>query len=170
MNRSGASAAFGPLLMVLAVPAGLPGLGSLAAPAVGFAAMALGIQVAAGRATPWIPERARRWLTPGPALRPLARKVLRSLRRARRIPMPPLPSWLVGAAVAWTGFLLLLPLAIVPLSNTLPALALGLLGGGLTPSRSALGWLGLGLSGAFTAFLALLADLILAALAALLRS
>ncbi|HJW32885.1 MAG TPA: exopolysaccharide biosynthesis protein [Holophagaceae bacterium] len=170
MTRPGAPVGFGPLLMVLAVPASLPGLGSLAAPAVGLAAMALGAQVALGRVTPWIPEQARRWLTPGPGLRPLVRKVLRGLRRARRVPMPSLPSWLVGAAVVWTGFLLLLPLAIVPLSNTLPALALGLLGGGLNPSRSALGWLGLGLSGAFTACLALIGDLILATLAALLRN
>ncbi len=162
--------AFGPLLMVLAVPASLPGLGSLAAPAVGLAAMALGIQVATGRTTPRIPDRAQRWLSPGPALRPLVRKVLRTLRGARRVPMPPLPAWLMGVAVTWTGFLLLLPLAIVPLSNTLPAIALGLLGGGLTPSRSALGWLGLGLSGAFTALLALLADLLIAALGALLRN
>lgn len=170
MRPPAAPRGFGPLLMVLAAPAALPGIGSLAAPAVGLAAMALGAQVASGRERPWIPERARRWLTPGPALRPFLRPLLRRLRGVRRLPMPPLPRWLVGATVAWTGFLLLLPLAVVPLGNALPALALGLLGGGLHPSRSALAWLGLGLSGAFTALLALLADLLLAALATLLRS
>lgn len=170
MIRAEAPLGFGPLLMVLAAPAALPGIGSLAAPAVGLAAMALGAQVALGREVPWIPERAHRWLTPGPALRPLARRVLRLLRKVRRVPLPAPPRWLVGATVAWTGFLLLLPLAVLPLSNAVPALALGLLGGGLHPSRGALAWLGLGLSGAFTATLTLLADVLIAALLALFRS
>lgn len=168
MTRPGPG--FGPLLMGLAAPAALPGLGSLAAPAVGLAAMALGWQVAAGRVRPWIPERARRWLGPVPALRPLTRRILRFLRGARRLPLPPLPRWLLGATVAWTGFLLLLPLAPVPFSNTLPAFALGLLGGGLHPARSAWAWAGLGLSGAFTTGLALAADLLLSALGALART
>jgi hypothetical protein len=161
---------FGPLLLTLAAPAALPGLGSLAAPAVGLAAMALGWQVVAGRTTPWIPERARRWLAPVPALRPWLRRALRPLRAARRFPLPAPPRWVVGAAVAWTGFLMLLPLAFVPLSNAIPAVALGLLGGGLNPTRSAWAWAGLGLSGTFTAFLALAAHLLLAALGALVRS
>ncbi|HJV91567.1 MAG TPA: exopolysaccharide biosynthesis protein [Holophagaceae bacterium] len=168
MNRPGPG--FASLLMGLAAPAALPGLGSVAAPAVGLAAMALGWQVAMGRTTPWIPERARRWLTPVPALRPLTRRVLRILRGFRRLPLPPLPRWLAGAAVAWTGFLLLLPLAPVPFSNALPAVALGLLGGGLHPTRSTWAWAGFGISGAFTAGLAWAADFLLAALAALLRT
>lgn len=168
MTRSGPG--FGPLLLTLAAPAALPGLGSLAAPAVGLAAMALGWQMATGRKTPWIPERARRWLAPVPALRPWLRRVVRPLRAVRHLPLPPPPRWVVGVAVAWTGFLMLLPLAFLPLSNAIPAVALGLLGGGMNPSRSAWAWAGLGVSGTFTAGLTLAVDLLIAAFGSLLGS
>ncbi len=168
MTRPGPG--FGPLLLTLAAPAALPGLGSLAAPAVGLAAMALGWQLATGRPFPWIPARAHRWLAPRPAFRPWLRRILGPLRFARRCPLPPPPRWVMGAGVAWTGFIMLLPLAFIPLSNAIPAAALALLGGGLHPSRSAWAWAGLGLSGTFTAFLALVADVLLGALGALLRS
>ena len=67
-----------------------------------------------------------------------------------------MPLLLAGTAVIWTSLVLFLPLVLIPLSNTLPSLALGLLGAGLALGRTFLAWLGLALSGAFTGAVVLL--------------
>ncbi len=118
--------------------------------------MALGLQLALGRPEPWIPHRAQSWLDQKGPGRRLLRRIKRLCGPLLRVPSPRMPLLLAGAAVAWTSFVLFLPLAVVPLSNTLPSLALGLLGAGLALGRGLLAWLGLALSGAFTGALALL--------------
>lgn len=148
---------YGSLLLLLAASSMLPGLGSLAAPAAGAAGMALGFQLAAGRPEPWMPERARTWLERKGIGRRLLRKVRKLCGPLLRLPSPRMPILVAGTAVAWTSLVLLLPLGVVPLSNTLPSLALALLGAGLALGRAALAWTGLALSGAFTGALALLA-------------
>ena len=71
---------------------------------------------------------------------------------------------LMTLTVAWSSLLLLLPLAFIPFSNMIPALSLGLVGAGLVARKSLFSWLGMVLSGGFTALLILLGEaLILAA-------
>jgi len=147
---------YGSLLLLVAAPAVLPGIGSLVAPLAGAAGMALGLQLALGRPDPWIPSRAQAWLDRKGPGRQLLRLIRRFCAPLLGLPSPRMPLLLAGAAVAWTSLVLFLPLALIPLSNTVPSLALGLLGAGLALGRAILAWLGLALSGAFTGALALL--------------
>lgn len=150
--------AYGTLLLVLAAPTLLPGLGVLAAPLAGLAGLAVGVQLVLGRRTPWVPDRARGWLADaslGPRLSLWLQAKFRPLRGLR---LPPLPRVLAGLAVFWSSLLLVLPLAFVPFSNLVPALALALLGAGLAARRSLFGWLGAALSGGYTAVLILLGE------------
>ncbi len=65
---------------------------------------------------------------------------------------------LAGLTVAWTGLLLVLPLALIPFSDMIPALALGFVGAGLAARRSLFSWLGMALSGGYTALLIILSE------------
>lgn len=152
--------AYGTLLLMLAAPALLPGLGTVAAPLAGLAGVAVGTQLLFGRRAPWLPARARGWIdaaTLGPRLALWIESRLRPLVRLRA---PGLPRVLAGLAVLWSSFLLALPLAFVPFGNLAPALALGLLGVGLAARRSLFGWLGAALSGGYTVLLILLGEAI----------
>lgn len=145
---------YGSLLILTAAPAVIPGLGSVAAPLSGFAAVLLGCQLAMGRPEPWLPERWRERLQGVSTLRRAEDRVLALAARWNLTAVPPMPRRVAGLAAAWAGFLLLLPLAVIPFSNTLPALALAALGAGLQGARALMGWLGLALLGTFTAALA----------------
>jgi hypothetical protein len=150
--------AYGTLLLVLAAPTLLPGLGFLTAPLAGLAGLAVGVQLAVGRRAPWMPSRARAWMDDaslGPRLSLWLQDRLRPLQGLR---LPRLPRVLAGLAVCWSSLLLVLPLVFVPFGNAIPALALALLGVGLAVRRSLFGWLGTALSGGYTAFLALLGE------------
>ncbi len=80
------------------------------------------------------------------------------LRPLLGLSAPRVPVILAGLAVAWTGLLLALPLAFIPFSNMIPALALGLVGAGLAARRSLFSWLGMALSGGYTALLIILGE------------
>jgi hypothetical protein len=150
--------AYGTLLLVLAVPTLLPGLGLLTAPLAGLAGLGVGVQLTLGRRAPWMPSRARAWMDDaslGPRLSLWLQARFQPLQGLR---LPRLPRVLAGLAVSWSSLLLVLPLALVPFGHTIPALALGLLGVGLAVRRSLFGWLGAALSGGYTAFLALLGE------------
>lgn len=150
--------AYGTLLLVLAVPTLLPGLGLVAAPLAGVAGLVVGVQLTLGRRAPWMPSRARAWMDDaslGPRLSLWLQDRLRPLQGLR---LPRLPRVLAGLAVCWSSLLLVLPLVFVPFGNAIPALALALLGIGLAVRRSLFGWLGTALSGGYTAFLALLGE------------
>jgi hypothetical protein len=99
--------------------------------AAGASLMALGTQMAQGRATPWMPERMNRLSLSGKFWRILITTAEKALSAGRRITRPRLPGLvrgvrarqLGGAIIAVSGLLLAVPLAGVPFSNTLPALA-----------------------------------------------
>lgn len=55
------------------------------------------------------------------------------------------------------------PLAFVPFSNTIPALSLGLVGAGLMVRKSLFSWLGMALSGGYTALLIILGETLILA-------
>lgn len=155
---------YGTLLLLLAAPSLLPGVGAVAAPLSGAACLALGFQLAAGRRIPWVPDRLQGWMSSS-ALGPrLSLWIQEHFRPLLGLPTPRFPLVLAGLTVAWTGLLLVLPLMFVPFSNMIPALALGLVGAGLAARRSLISWLGMALSGGYTALLIILGEaLILAA-------
>ena len=82
---------------------------------------------------------------------------------------PRFPGLLAGLTVAWSSLLLLLPLAFVPFSNTIPSLSVGLVGAGLLAHRSLLGWLGMLIAGSYTVALAFLGEALFLAAQALIR-
>ena len=155
---------YGALLLMLAAPTLVPGVGMIMAPLVGLVGLALGVQLAVGRPAPWMPDRTRVWVTSS-ALGPrLSLWIQERFRPWLRLPSPRFPKILAGLTVAWSSLLLLLPLAFIPFSNIIPALSLGLVGVGLVVRKSLFSWLGMVLSGGFTALLILLGEaLILAA-------
>ncbi len=155
--------AYGALLLVLAAPALVPGLGVLAAPLSGLAGILLGAQLVLGRRTPWVPARVRAWMAAVPLGPRLSLWLQERLRPLLRLPAPGLPRVLAGLTVAWSSLLLVLPLAFVPFGNVVPALALGLVGAGLAVRKSLLSWLGMALSGGYTALLIVLGEALLLA-------
>ncbi len=153
--------AYGALLLLLAAPSLVPGLGALAAPLSGLAGILLGAQLVLGRRQPWVPDRVRGWIEAVPVGPRLSLWIQQRLRPVLRIPAPGFPRVLAGLTVAWSGLLLVLPLALIPFSNTVPALSLGLVGAGLAVRKSLLSWLGMALSGGYTALLVLLGEALL---------
>lgn len=152
---------YGALLLMLAAPSVLPGIGAVAAPLAGAASLALGLQLALGRRVPWMPDGLRTWMstsTLGPRLSLWIQARVPAFLRA---PMPRFPALLAGLTVAWSSLLLLLPLAFVPFANAVPALSLGLIGLGLASHRSHFGWMGMALSGGWTALLAAFGEALL---------
>ena len=99
--------------------------------AAGASLIALGGQMARGRATPWLPERMNQLSLSGRFWRILITTAEKALRAGRRLTRPRLPGLargtkarqLGGVIIALSGFLLAVPLPGVPFSNTLPALA-----------------------------------------------
>ncbi|MBI4912409.1 MAG: exopolysaccharide biosynthesis protein [Acidobacteria bacterium] len=162
--------AYGALLVMIAAPALVPGLGALAAPFAGLAGLALGAQLAIGRRIPWVPSRVRAWVTTAPMGPRMSLWIQKRLQPFLRLPSPGFPRVLAGLTVAWSSLLLVLPLAFVPFSNMAPALALGLVGLGLAARKSLFGWLGAALSGGYTALLILVGEAVLLAGKALLEN
>lgn len=150
--------AYGTLLLVLAAPSLLPGLGILAAPVAGLAGLAVGAQLVLGRRMPWVPARVRARMGEASLGPRLSRWLQARLGPLRSLRVPPLPRVPTGLAVLWSSLLLLLPLGFVPFGNMAPALSLGLLGAGLAAHRSPFAWLGAALSGGYTVLLVFLGD------------
>lgn len=99
--------------------------------AAGASLMALGSQMARGRATPWLPARMLDLTLHGRFWRILIRTAEKALRWGSRLTRPRLSHWAVGpraqrwagVIIATSGLLLAVPLPGIPFSNTLPALA-----------------------------------------------
>lgn len=99
--------------------------------AAGASLMALGGQMARGRATPWMPARMNNLTLHGKFWRVLISTAEKTLQFGRRLTRPrlaglvqgPRARRLAGLIIAVSGLLLAVPLAGVPFSNTLPALA-----------------------------------------------
>lgn len=99
--------------------------------AAGASLLALGSQMARGRAAPWLPARMLELNLHGRFWRILIRTAEKALNWGRRLTRPRLANWVVGARaqrlagliIAISGLLLAVPLPGIPFSNTLPALA-----------------------------------------------
>ena len=124
-------ASFGFLCFVHTLPFLQPlSLGPIST-AIGFSLVALGGQLIRDRKTPWLPARMHSVVLHGRFWRILLTTAEKALGLGRRITRPRLPGLvrgrnarrLAGIIIALGGLLLAVPLAGVPFSNTLPALA-----------------------------------------------
>lgn len=165
-QSAGIGQAYGPLLVLLAALSVAPGIGSLTSPVVGLASFLLGVQLAAGRPAPWLPAWAGQRMASSHLGPRFSAWIHERCRPILHLPAPRFPALLAGLTVTWSILILLLPLAFIPFSNTIPSLSLGLVGVGLLAPRSLLGWLGMVLAGSFTVALALLGEALLVAIPA----
>ena len=161
----------GLLVLLLALPSLVPGINVGAAPLGGLGILAIGAQMAQGSTRPWIPERVRRQnLHKGKVKEVLAR--FETVLGRLRLPRPKRRAlnlrW-TGVLIAWTGFLLALPIPL-PFANILPAAVLCLVGAALLEERSAWGWLGAAAAVGNTLYFAASFDLVLKGLRAALHT
>jgi hypothetical protein len=168
-HPSGRGRAYGTILVLLAAMSVVPGIGIITGPVVGLASLILGIQLTVGRPAPWLPAWLQKRMASSHLGESFSSWIQGRCRPLLHLASPPLPGLLAGLTVAWSSLLLLLPLAFIPFSNTIPSLSLGLVGAGLLAQRSLLGWLGLLLAGSYTLGLALLGEALLVAAQALIR-
>ena len=134
---------YGLLVVLLALPNLIPGLNVGLAPLGGIGLVALGAQMAWGTTHPWVPRRIQAQLIhKGHIKNALAKLETQLIRlRWRGALQRPLSRPWMGACIAWTGFLLAIPVPL-PFGNQLPAATLCLLGAALLEERPAWAWLG----------------------------
>ena len=134
---------YGLLVLLLSLPNLIPGLNVGLAPVGGAGLMALGVQLAWGTPHPWVPKRIQAQpIHTGRLKEALAKFEVQLNRfRWRGAERRPLNHRWMGAGIAWTGFLLALPVPL-PFGNQLPAAILCLLGAALLEERPAWAWIG----------------------------
>jgi hypothetical protein len=152
---------YGLLVLLLSLPNLIPGLNIGLAPVGGAGLMALGAQLAWGTPHPWIPKRIQAQpIHKGRIKNALAKLEFQLNRlRLRGAVQRPLSHRWMGGAIAWTGFLLALPVPL-PFGNQLPAAILCLLGAALLEERPAWAWIGAAASLGNTLYFAFSFDLI----------
>jgi len=153
---------YGLLVLLLALPNLIPGLNLGLAPVGGAGLMALGTQLAWGRPHPWVPRRIQAQPIHKGRIKDALAKFEIQIRRFRwrGAEQRPLSHRWMGGVIAWTGFLLALPVPL-PFGNQLPAAILCLLGAALLEERPAWAWIGAVASLCNTLYFALSFDLIL---------
>jgi hypothetical protein len=123
------------LTLVFMIPVSVPGVSTV----FGAGILLIGVSRLLGRNL-WLPRRAAQRVLPAERLRSALRQGVRWLHRLERISRPQRLNWLADAgpaalvnngALILGALLLMAPLAPIPFSNTLPALALLLLAIGL---------------------------------------
>jgi hypothetical protein len=136
---------YGLLVLLLSLPNLIPGVNVGLAPVGGAGLMALGAQLAWGVTHPWVPAQVQTQ----PIHKGRIKKALAQLEaQLSRLRWPgaqrrPLNHRWMGFGIAWTGFLLALPVPL-PFGNQLPAAILCVLGAALLEERPAWAWLGAG--------------------------
>lgn len=160
---------YGTILVLLAAMSVVPGVGTVTGPLVGLASLLLGIQLTLGRPEPWLPGWIGRRVASAEQGIRFSAWLEGRFRPFLHLTPPRFPGLLAGLTVAWSSLLLILPLAFIPLANTIPSLSVGLVGAGLLAGRSLLGWLGLLVAGSYTVALVILGEALFLATQALLR-
>lgn len=152
---------YGLLVLLLSLPNLVPGLNIGLAPVGGIGLMALGIQLAWGIPHPWVPKRVQdQPIHKGRIKNALARLETQLERlRWRNTVRRPISHRRAGVCIAWTGFLLAIPVPL-PFGNQLPAAILCLLGAALLEERPLWAWIGAAGSFANTLYFAFSFDLI----------
>lgn len=134
---------YGLIILILSLPNLVPGLNVGTAPVSGAVLIWLGIQMAMGRPHPHVPDRIRNqilhrnWVEEALARLEGYLERLGSKSQIRRS----LHQRWTGVLVAWTAFLLALPVPL-PFGNMIPGATLALLGAALVEERPFWGWLG----------------------------
>ena len=152
---------YGLLVLLLSLPNLIPGLNVGLAPVGGVGLMGLGAQLVWGRPYPWIPRRIKAQPIHKGRIKDALAKLEIQLYRFRwhgSQQRPLSPRWM-GAVIAWTGFLLAVPVPL-PFGNQLPAAILCLLGAALLEERPAWAWIGAAASLGNTLYFAFSFDLI----------
>lgn len=134
---------YGLLVLLLSLPNLIPGLNLGLAPVGGAGLMALGAQLAWGTPHPWVPKRVQAQSIHKGRIKNALAKFEIQLNRFRwsGAERRPLNRRWMGVGIAWTGFLLALPVPL-PFGNQLPAAILCLLGAALLEERPAWAWIG----------------------------
>jgi hypothetical protein len=155
---------YGLLVLILSLPNLIPGLNLGLAPVGGAGLMALGAQLAWGRPHPWVPQRVQaQSIHKGRIKAALARLEAQLDRlRWRGAEKKALSRRWTGVGIAWTGFLLAIPVPL-PFGNQLPAAILCLLGAALLEERRTWAWIGGAAALGNTLYFAFSFDLILRA-------
>jgi len=149
---------FGLFMILLALPTMIPILPPGSAALIGLLDIGLSVQMLVGLRRPWLPAWIRRYrLSPGAVrrLRQSGLQVLRKLENFSRPRLLPFPEPLIIRVVAF--FLLLLGIILFspfPFMNTLPGLAVLLLGIGLLNRDGVILLAGVGLSCGILLFVA----------------
>ena len=132
------------LPFLLPMPPGLSGI-------MGAGCLILGLQMALGRKSPWLPRKIAKYQLP----RSLTRQLLKLLRRlsiwlsklvrsrCHRISKHPSAWRITGFCIAWLSILLMLP---IPFTNPLPATAILLLAIATLENDGVMMFLGYGLT------------------------
>ena len=134
---------YGLLVLLLSLPNLIPGLNVGLAPVGGAGLMALGAQLAWGTPHPWVPRRVQAQPIHKGRIKDGLARLEAQLNRFRwgSSERRPLSRRWMGAVIAWTGFLLALPVPL-PFGNQLPAAILCLLGAALLEERPTWAWIG----------------------------
>jgi len=134
---------YGLLVLLLSLPNLIPGLNVGLAPVGGIGLMALGTQLAWGRPHPWVPRGIQAQPIHKGRIKDALAKFETQLDRLRwrGADQRPLNHRWMGACIAWTGFLLAIPVPL-PFGNQLPAAILCLLGAALLEERPTWAWIG----------------------------
>lgn len=134
---------YGLLVLLLSLPNLIPGLNVGLAPVGGIGLIGLSAQLFWGTPHPWIPRRVQAQPIHKGHIKNALAKLEAQLDRLRwgGVERRPLNHRWMGACIAWTGFLLAIPVPL-PFGNQLPAAILCLLGAALLEERRAWAWVG----------------------------
>lgn len=162
---------YGLLVLLLSLPNLIPGLNVGLAPIGGIGLIGLGAQLAWGKPHPWVPGRIQAQPIHKGRIKDALAKFEAQLHRFRwrGATQRPLSHRWMGLVIAWTGFLLAMPVPL-PFGNQLPAAILCLLGAALLEERPAWAWIGATASLANTLYFAFSFELILRAFAKAFRA
>ncbi len=134
---------YGFLVLLLSLPNLIPGLNLGLAPVGGIGLIGLGAQLAWGVPHPWVPTRIQGQPIHKGRIKDALAKFEAQLGRFRwrSASQKPLSRRWMGTCIAWTGFLLAIPVPL-PFGNQLPAAILCLLGAALLEERPVWAWIG----------------------------
>lgn len=152
---------FGLLVLLLSLPSLIPGVNVPMALLGGLALIGLGLQMLFGSGRPTIPGPLRRQRIHKGKVKEALATFERQLDRLPSGPRRAMNRKWMGLWVAWTAFLLFLPMWPLPFGNILPAATLCLLGAALMEERPLWGWIGVAASLGVTAYFGYSFDIVI---------